>query len=509
MADSEIDEVIYEHPGLDFCRHGIEIVDSPGLNEHPDRTRVTYQLLENTDAIVFITSAMNHLSQTERDLLHEFKMKLSVPTESTTTNLFVVVNFMDQIDSDEWGDLERRSKRILSDNNIIPEGLERLYFISARQALKDKLNNRKSEYREKFDDFISSLEKYLITESGEQIIRRSRRYLQSVIQEVEVALKSSQSSLNSKKDFSAIEKERILALIGDVAGITYKSREAVSAYRSNVLKEIKYQWTADYSKVKKKVAERSNKWTTAKKEPKAIRQDFSSQLSECLLEEFKALTVLISGQYSQPFLDILGDNLQENLVHIKKYLQSIDVELNSTLLTRYSLSIERLPEQLAFNCSKGGENYSAEISIIDSLKTGFFKVFKVTAELFSDVSTTAQAWKIRAENRLQRDHASRAEANLKKELEMIRENVLNEGLKNFEESSDKLLSQVNASVSQSFDKINYESENIYQNAIMLLSSLLQVRANDMKKSEQSRLLEISILENKIDSLKKIQDTLLH
>ena len=92
---------------------------------------------------------------------------------------------------------------------------------------------------------------------------------------------------------------------------------------------------------------------------------------------------------------------------------------------------------------------------------------------------------------------------------MIRKIVLDEGLKNFNESSDKLCSQVNASVSQSFDKINCESENIYQNAITPLSSLLQVRANDIKKSERSRLLEISSLDNKINSLKKIQDTLLH
>ena len=509
LADSEIDEVIYEHPGLDFCRHGIEIVDSPGLNEHPDRTRVTYQLLENTDAIIFITSAMNHLSQTERDLLNEFKMKLSVPIESTTTNLFVVVNFMDQIDCDEWEDLARRSKRILSDNNIIPEGLERLYFISARQALRDKLSNKKSEYREKFDDFRSSLEKYLMTESGEQIVQRSRRYLQSVIQEVEVSLRSSQNSLNSKENFSRIEKERILALIGDVAGMIYKSREAVSYYKGNVLETIRCQWGSDYSKVERKVRERSNTWTTTKNDSKSIRQDFSSQLSECLLEEFKALTVLISDQRSQPFLDMLGDSLQENLVHIKKYLQSIDVELNSTLLTRYSLFIDRLPEQLAFNCSDGGENYSAEISILDSLKTGFLKVFKATAALFSDFSITAQVFKVKVENRLQRDHVSQAEANFKKELEIIRKIVLNEGLKNFNESSDKLCSQVNTSVSQSFDKINCESENIYQNAITLLSSLLQVRANDIKKSERSRLLEISSLENKINSLKKIQDTLLH
>jgi len=40
LLKSNIAEIVFEHPNLLLCRNGVEIVDSPGLNEHPDRTRV-------------------------------------------------------------------------------------------------------------------------------------------------------------------------------------------------------------------------------------------------------------------------------------------------------------------------------------------------------------------------------------------------------------------------------------------------------------------------------------
>ena len=39
IINSEIKEIIFEHPELELCRNGVEIIDSPGLNEQAERTR--------------------------------------------------------------------------------------------------------------------------------------------------------------------------------------------------------------------------------------------------------------------------------------------------------------------------------------------------------------------------------------------------------------------------------------------------------------------------------------
>lgn len=41
LAHSNIKEIILEHPELTLCKNGVEIVDSPGLNEHPNRSDIT------------------------------------------------------------------------------------------------------------------------------------------------------------------------------------------------------------------------------------------------------------------------------------------------------------------------------------------------------------------------------------------------------------------------------------------------------------------------------------
>src|SRR6478672_11435550 len=68
LIQAKIEEIIFEHPDLDLCRSGVEIVDSPGLNEHPDRTAITQQLLKGTDAVIFLANASRPLTQGERDL---------------------------------------------------------------------------------------------------------------------------------------------------------------------------------------------------------------------------------------------------------------------------------------------------------------------------------------------------------------------------------------------------------------------------------------------------------
>ena len=77
LARSQIEEIIFEHPNLEFCQNGVEIVDSPGLNEHPERAAITQKLLKNTDAVIFLTFASALLSETERQLIDELKEQLS------------------------------------------------------------------------------------------------------------------------------------------------------------------------------------------------------------------------------------------------------------------------------------------------------------------------------------------------------------------------------------------------------------------------------------------------
>ena len=59
---------------LELLKEGVEIIDSPGLNEATTRTRVTMDYLSKADAILFVLSADRLCSQDEMEFIENFKI---------------------------------------------------------------------------------------------------------------------------------------------------------------------------------------------------------------------------------------------------------------------------------------------------------------------------------------------------------------------------------------------------------------------------------------------------
>ncbi|MDF5724968.1 MAG: dynamin family protein [Rhizonema sp. PD37] len=148
LAHSEIEEIIFEHPDLELCSSGVEIIDSPGLNEHPDRTKVTQRLLKDTDAAIFLTNASRSLTQGERDLLLDLKTQLNHGQQNeSANNLFVVGNFIDLVRSEKGREqVRQRIERFVLGENPVVTGNNRVHLISAQAALDAILQGTDNEY---------------------------------------------------------------------------------------------------------------------------------------------------------------------------------------------------------------------------------------------------------------------------------------------------------------------------------------------------------------------------
>ena len=59
-------EIVVHYPSV-FCRNHIELIDTPGLNDNEAMTDVTWSILGDVDAAIFITSAREPMSMTEQD----------------------------------------------------------------------------------------------------------------------------------------------------------------------------------------------------------------------------------------------------------------------------------------------------------------------------------------------------------------------------------------------------------------------------------------------------------
>lgn len=125
-------EIFYPSPLL---KEGVEIIDSPGLNEADERTRVTLDYLDKADAIIVLLDATKLCSKDEIETIENILLAKGF------NDMFFVVNKIDLIQTRERGDVEKYAKVKLngySKNDI--------YYISALQAVDAKIEGDDAKY---------------------------------------------------------------------------------------------------------------------------------------------------------------------------------------------------------------------------------------------------------------------------------------------------------------------------------------------------------------------------
>lgn len=132
VAESPFARVEISWP-LDLCLNGIEIIDSPGLNEHMTRSRITTEYLSSVDAVVFVMSCHALASQSE---LHVIDCDVRAGGHE---EIFFVCNRFDEIRSSERQRLVEYGKEKLREKTSF--GADGIYFISATNALEGRMHS--------------------------------------------------------------------------------------------------------------------------------------------------------------------------------------------------------------------------------------------------------------------------------------------------------------------------------------------------------------------------------
>lgn len=135
---------------LDLLSNGIEIIDSPGLNEHATRTKVTMDYINKTDAIIFVLNATSLCSMDEMSFI---KNNLK---EQGFDDLFFVINRFDLIPENERERMKKFAGKQLSE--LTSFGDDGLFFVSAKQALDGKMTGNRELLEA---SGLIGLEKYL------------------------------------------------------------------------------------------------------------------------------------------------------------------------------------------------------------------------------------------------------------------------------------------------------------------------------------------------------------
>ncbi len=160
---------------LDLLKDGVEIVDSPGLNENPVRTQVTLEYLSKADAILFVFSALAMGSAGEIAYIEDTLRQCGFGKES----LFCVVNRFDQLSSER----EQVRLRKFSDRLLEPY-TNHVYYTSAFKGLQAQQQHDMNLLEEScIPQVETGLTKYLAYERGRSKLAAPARELVGLIQQ--------------------------------------------------------------------------------------------------------------------------------------------------------------------------------------------------------------------------------------------------------------------------------------------------------------------------------------
>ncbi|MEA5577831.1 dynamin family protein [Anabaena sp. UHCC 0451] len=163
---------------LELCKNGVEIIDSPGLNEHKTRQQVTESYLITVDAIILVLSCEQLFSKSEQEVVVN-KLK-----PMGHEDIFFVCNRINMIrKKDEIDKVKQFAIAKLSPHTRL--GAERIFFINALGALDGKLDNdHEALQKSGVTQLEAVLQKFLTNERGRVKILRPAQELKNAINEI-------------------------------------------------------------------------------------------------------------------------------------------------------------------------------------------------------------------------------------------------------------------------------------------------------------------------------------
>lgn len=172
QAPFEKAEIFWDLP---LCEQGVEIIDTPGLEENIARTIVTKSYLTQADAIVFVLDCNALCSESEKEAIQE-----DVQSAGHDYAIFVC-NRINQIKDKDKDELKSRAYKMLQDKTQL--GREGVVFIDAETAKDSKAMNDMAKYAQTgMLEFEDQLSKVLVNKRGNIKLAQPAKQLESAIE---------------------------------------------------------------------------------------------------------------------------------------------------------------------------------------------------------------------------------------------------------------------------------------------------------------------------------------
>lgn len=342
LAETVDDAVVY-YP-CSFCQNGVQIVDTPGLNDDEKMNAVSEQVVPNLDAIIMVISADAPFSMSEAEFVRTKVMT------SDLGRIIFIVNKIDQVDEEDRDRLLRHIKGKIQESVLEKTaavfgedsdeykatkakiGEIRLLGVSARDALKGKTKGKTELLEESgysaFEDMLSIL---LTEERGalelippvNQVLSAGKEALQTIDTRLSALSMSAEEFEQVQKDSIAHIEETRAKKKEEISGLKSKSKTLYA----DLLPEVQ----AAYADVASQVESYINNYPISSSDfaDDASAQAFAEKVSKEISKQTEASLAISTERLQYKIQEQLGNDVKELEAFAKTLTTNMDeIRLN-------------------------------------------------------------------------------------------------------------------------------------------------------------------------------------
>ncbi len=332
-----VDEAVVYYP-TPFCQNGVQIVDTPGLNDDERMTVISENVIPTLDAIIMVIVPQSPFSESEAEFVRNKVMT------SDLGRIIFVVNKVDLLDEDERPrildhinykirkSVLEKTARVYGEDSAEYKatsdklGKIRLIPVSAKRALKGKLKNDPAMVDESgYRDFEESLSYLLTEERGmldlihpiNQLISTGKEALQTIETRLDALALSAE-------EFEQIQKESI-AKIGETRAQKKAEIQRLKSKSGSLYYDLQPEVNVAYSEISTQIESfvSSYQINDADIADESAMAAFSEKISKEInsrIEESLAIST-----------ERLQNKIQENLGRDVESLKSFGEQFNQNL----------------------------------------------------------------------------------------------------------------------------------------------------------------------------------
>ncbi len=195
--DTPIEKIEITYP-FELLKNGVEIIDTPGLEDDYSRNKITMDYLPKSDAAIVVLSSQQLLTQDETRLIKEELIPRGF------NHIFYLINFADELDS------PKEEKEVISRFTKIIGSEEKVFLISGRESLDAKIYGDVDDpYLKPFSEFEKQLENFVVTQRGPYKIKTATLLVKSLIDDYKILISTARHLVEERSldDLAQIEQE--------------------------------------------------------------------------------------------------------------------------------------------------------------------------------------------------------------------------------------------------------------------------------------------------------------